>query len=145
MFAMKKTVILNLLILLFNYSIGQGRQLQNSSIDSRIISLMNARNVPGCVISVVSDNLVLYQGAFGFSYLEKRERVSLNDTRFFAGSVSKHITATEVLKAIEQGYLDENADNGEFEDAPHFSKGYGWLAKLHKKCSRITSPSPSGI
>ncbi|GEM_PF-2430880 len=124
----KKLVFFSLLLssiktIAMSPSIDQNNQLSNSKIDSLAISIMNARNVPGCVISVVSDTSVLFQKAFGFSDLGKKELVSLN-TRFFVGSVSKLITATGVVKAIEQGYLKENVDIAEYAPDLHFSRNF---------------------
>ncbi len=120
----KKIVMLSLLLLPMSYLIGQNNQLSEAKIDSLIISLMNTRNVPGCVISVVSDTSVFYQQAFGYADLEKQEKVSLHDTRFFIGSVSKLITATGVVKAIEQGYIDANTDIAEYSSGLHMKRTF---------------------
>lgn len=60
------------------------------------------------VVMLTKDGNVFYHKAFGYSNLEERVRMELND-QFIIGSISKQITAVMVLRAHENGLLKLDA------------------------------------
>ncbi len=61
-------------------------------------------NAPGVAVLVSLDGKILYKKAFGFSDLEKKEKVS-TETKFRIGSITKQFTAAAILKLQEENKL----------------------------------------
>lgn len=65
---------------------------------------------PGMTVSVVEgDDVVLAKG-YGHADVETRRPVRADETAFPVGSVSKAVTFTGVVQAVEEGLLDLHAD-----------------------------------
>lgn len=62
---------------------------------------MDAHGVPGAAVFVVSEGKVFFEGAFGYSDIERRIRFDFEKTVFAAGSLSKIFTAAAVLRLAE--------------------------------------------
>jgi CubicO group peptidase (beta-lactamase class C family) len=71
-------------------------------------AFMNACDVPGMSVAVAHHTKIIYQRAFGFANLEKKEPVS-DSSRFRIASVTKPITAVTVFSLIEQQKLSLDA------------------------------------
>jgi uncharacterized protein YbbC (DUF1343 family)/CubicO group peptidase (beta-lactamase class C family) len=94
-----------------------------SSIDAVIEQAIGEGQIPGAVLVVGHDGLVIYRKAYGWRSIEpRRERMTLN-TIFDLASLTKVIaTTTAVMQLVEQGkvrlsdpvakYLPEFAANG---------------------------------
>ena len=76
-------------------------------IDDYIINEMGKRHIPGLSASVVIDETVAWQNAYGYADIEQNIIVT-NETLFKIASVSKTITATALMQLYEQGYFDLN-------------------------------------
>ena len=61
-------------------------------------------NAPGVAVLVSQDGKMLYKKAFGFSDLEKKEKVA-TETKFRIGSITKQFTAAAILKLQEENKL----------------------------------------
>jgi CubicO group peptidase (beta-lactamase class C family) len=67
---------------------------------------MTLRQIPGVVFVFVSAGRIAVARGYGAARLEPRRQVDPDRTRFRLASVSKAITATAVLKLVEDGRLD---------------------------------------
>lgn len=104
-----------LLILTFSLLIScqtntQRKQDEYSDLSVKIDSIIGKQNFNG-VILVSADSATIYSKAVGFSNLENKTKLNLND-QFVVGSISKQITAVLILREYEKGKirLDETID-----------------------------------
>ncbi|MFP3590348.1 serine hydrolase [Chryseobacterium sp. SIMBA_038] len=72
-------------------------------------SRMKYYNVPGVSISVIKNSKVIWSKTYGFADVESKTPVNSN-TLFQAASMSKPVSAYAVLKEVEMGKIDPNAD-----------------------------------
>jgi non-ribosomal peptide synthase protein (TIGR01720 family) len=72
-------------------------------------AVMAAHHVPGTVVALVRDNEVAAVTGYGALAADATDQVSA-DTLFQVGSISKHVTALGVLRLVDQGALDLDAD-----------------------------------
>jgi CubicO group peptidase (beta-lactamase class C family) len=66
---------------------------------------MHSRHCPGVSLSVIREDDVVYQRAFGFADVEKRLPLTV-DTRFALASVTKSFTAVSVALLVDEGMLE---------------------------------------
>lgn len=79
-------------------------------VDSVMRESIEARQIPGAVVTVVANGRVILLRGYGYANLEDRVPVDAERTVFRVGSVSKPITAFAALRLVEQGRLDLDAD-----------------------------------
>ena len=97
-----------LLILAFILSIscqinGQDKNENYANLASKIDLIINESEFNG-VILVANDSTDIYSKAIGYSDLERRIQIEIDD-QFVIGSISKQITAVLVLREYEKGNL----------------------------------------
>lgn len=73
-------------------------------------------DIAGAVVTVVKDGKVLFAKGYGYSDVASKKPVSVDETLFRPGSVSKLFTWTAVMQLVEQGKLDLNRDVNEYLD-----------------------------
>ena len=73
-----------------------------SAIDDVVKAEMALQEIVGCAVGVVQNGVITHVKGYGYLDLEQKKPVS-NSTVFRWASISKTITATAVLKAIEDG------------------------------------------
>ncbi len=73
-------------------------------IDSMVDRVMKSLRLAGATVAVVKDERLVYAKGFGFADKEKKEEVQPHH-RFRIGSVSKLITATAILKLVDDGKI----------------------------------------
>ena len=110
-----RTVILTIpFILLLNGQKGEtdvrdysGKEYSFSanSTEKKIHELMNKHNIPAFAISIVNDQDIMYQKAFGISDIENNIHASTK-TVFKLWSVAKVFTAIEIFREVEEGLID---------------------------------------
>jgi CubicO group peptidase (beta-lactamase class C family) len=71
---------------------------------------MESFQVPGAAVVIVRGDQILYSQGYGFADLEAEIPVSVEETVFRAGSVSKLFTATAIMQLYERGQIDLNTD-----------------------------------
>jgi CubicO group peptidase (beta-lactamase class C family) len=71
---------------------------------------LEARNIPGAVVTVVQDGEIVFARGYGWADLHAREPVDPDATLFRIGSVSKLFTYTAAMQLVEQGRLDLDAE-----------------------------------
>ena len=79
-------------------------------------AMMDREDVAGAVVIVVKDGKVLFSRGYGYSDVERKTPVSVDDTLFRPGSVSKLFTCTAVMQLVEQGKLDLDRDVNTYID-----------------------------
>jgi len=78
-------------------------------IDRFIEDQMARAKLPGLSAAVIRDGRVVWTGAYGWADVAARRPVG-TETRFQLASVSKTITATVIMRQVERGRLDLDAD-----------------------------------
>ena len=108
---------LGLLILTFALAVSchsnrQENRDDYSDLPSKIDSIISKHKFNGVVL-VSADSTVIYSKATGFSDLESRVGIDIND-QFVIGSISKQITAVLVLREYEKGKIGLNDPIGQY-------------------------------
>jgi CubicO group peptidase (beta-lactamase class C family) len=66
---------------------------------------LDKSNIVGMSVAIVDENNILWAKGYGFTDKDKKNKVNA-DTIFSLQSISKTITSTAVMKAVQQGILD---------------------------------------
>jgi CubicO group peptidase (beta-lactamase class C family) len=78
-------------------------------LDSIIRNNLEQQRIPGAAVALVYEGRVIFSRCYGYGDTEKKVAIT-EDTYFMVGSLTKSFTALAVLKLIEQGKIDPNAD-----------------------------------
>lgn len=110
---MKISLIIFTLFLLTSCQINrQEKQNNYTKLTSKIDSIINENRFNG-VISLSTDSTDIYSKAFGFSDLENKVKINMND-QFVIGSISKQFTAVLILREFENGKIGLNDTIGKY-------------------------------
>ncbi|MFC4337093.1 serine hydrolase domain-containing protein [Salininema proteolyticum] len=85
---------------------------------------MEARDVPGVAVSLVSEEGVLHSEGFGVADIDGGEKVDPETTRFSLASEAKLFTAQAVLQLVEDGAVDLDADVNEYLEGFRIEDAY---------------------
>jgi CubicO group peptidase (beta-lactamase class C family) len=85
-------------------------------LDGLLPTLLEHNDVAGAVVMIVKDGKVLYSHGYGYSDVKTKKLVSVDDTLFRPGSISKLFTCTAVMQLVEQGKLDLDRDVNDYLD-----------------------------
>lgn len=85
-------------------------------LDGIIPIQLQKQDIAGAVVAVVKDGQVLFAKGYGFADMKSRKPVSVEDTLFRPGSISKTFVWTAVMQLVEQGKLDLDRDVNEYID-----------------------------
>lgn len=85
-------------------------------LDGVIPIQLQKQDIAGAVVTVVKDGQVLFAKGYGFADMKSRKPVSVDDTLFRPGSISKTFTWTAVMQLVEQGKIDLDRDVNEYID-----------------------------
>ena len=77
---------------------------QLAAVDQAVTTIMESGQFPGVVVAVLDQGAPVHVGEYGFASLEHFVPVS-TDTVFELASLTKHMTALEVLSLVEEGGL----------------------------------------
>jgi CubicO group peptidase (beta-lactamase class C family) len=80
-----------------------------SVLDSIIRKNLEQQRIPGAAVAVVHEGRVIFSQCYGYADTQNKVPIA-EDTYFMVGSLTKSFTALAVLKLIEQGKIDLNAD-----------------------------------
>lgn len=97
-------LILCCLFLQFGYS-----QNQNPELTKTLQSIYKKSGFPGFAVAVLNENGIVYENAFGFADLKNKLPYTTNSVQNI-GSVSKTFIGVALVKAVEMGYFDLDAD-----------------------------------
>ena len=78
-------------------------------LDTIIRKNLKRQRIPGAAVALVHKGRVIFSQCYGYADTEKKLPIT-EDTYFMAGSLTKSFTALAVLKLIEEGKIDPNAD-----------------------------------
>ena len=84
--------------------------------DGLIPLQIQQNDIAGAVVIVVKDGNVLFARGYGYADADRKKPVSVDDTLFRPGSVSKLFTWTAVMQLVEQGKLDLDRDVNDYLD-----------------------------
>lgn len=74
------------------------------ALDKAVVTILNRHGIPGAALAIARDGKLIIARGYGWANLASREIVR-PDTMFGVASLSKTLTATAVLKLVEQGKL----------------------------------------
>jgi CubicO group peptidase (beta-lactamase class C family) len=77
---------------------------------------LERENIAGAVICIVKDGKPFFAKGYGYSDVEKKTPISVDNTLFRPGSISKLFTWTAVMQLVEQGKLDLDRDINDYLD-----------------------------
>jgi CubicO group peptidase (beta-lactamase class C family) len=77
---------------------------------------LQKQDIAGAVVAVVKDGQVLFAKGYGYADIKSRKPVSVDETLFRPGSISKTFTWTAVMQLVEQGKIDLDKDVNEYID-----------------------------
>jgi len=80
-----------------------------AELSAALNNISKDTEAPGFAVTVIKDNAVVLQEAFGYADLENN-RAYTNQTMQPIGSISKTFIAAAIVKAIEQGYFTLETD-----------------------------------
>jgi len=111
MIKIKTLVFLSLTIFISNNFQAQ------KPIDSLLVkldSILEVKNIPGAMISIVNSDSIIFAGGIGYANLEKKEAVT-SDHLFRLGSISKSFTAIGLVKLLAEKQLSLSSPIAEID------------------------------
>jgi len=121
---MKRSIIL---ISGIFFAICLGAQNYSDTLTMELTKHFNLSDLPGCSVSLVSENEVLYENSFGFANKENQINFE-SSTILNLGSVTKTVVGLALVKAIADGKLtmDRHLANhtSSIRDSKHYGKTY---------------------
>jgi len=103
----------SLLFLFFGLASGQDRnntinnlkkKSDGATFDKLVTEFMQTHGIRGVSIAFAKDGKILFASGYGYSDVERKEKVTLK-SRFRIASVSKPITSAAILMLVERGKL----------------------------------------
>ena len=85
---------------------------ESADLDARIDKIFKSRSTVGGMVLAVKDGKTVYQRCYGYADFPSRDSVT-PQTYFKIASVSKLVTAVSVMKLVEDGRLDLDANLGD--------------------------------
>ncbi len=102
--------------------------MTTGDLDAFISGIMQTQlergDIAGAVVTVVKDNEVLFAKGYGYADVKSRTPVTVDNTLFRIGSISKLFTWTAVMQLVEQGKIDLDADVNRYLDF-HIPDAFG--------------------
>ena len=72
-------------------------------IQDTLSRFVEEKQIAGCVVRVMRNDEVFYEGSFGYADIEKQVRMNSENTLFPIASMSKVVTVAAVMQLYEQG------------------------------------------
>lgn len=82
----------------------------SQKIDATFYEMMASEQVPGAIFVMVNADSILKLKGYGLADLETKTPVDPRQTIFKVASVSKGVTATAIMQAVDQGHIDLDTD-----------------------------------
>lgn len=76
------------------------------ALEAQITAAMESAQVPGLALAVIHDNAVIYSAGHGVTMVGAGGVPVTNYTLFRVGSITKSLTATLIMRLVEQGILN---------------------------------------
>jgi len=94
-------------------------------VDAFAEAQMDGHNIPGIMVSIVSDGKIIYAKGYGYANLDTREKMDANHHLVPIASTSKLFVATAVMQQVDAGKLDLDADINQYLDGWELKNPYG--------------------
>lgn len=115
--------VISLFIFFFGKAQDSISDEKSTEIDNYIVNIMSEQKIPGLALAITYNGKVLKKQNYGLSSIEYNVPVTDSST-FWMASVSKHFTATAIMRLFEKGILDLDDDiHKHLPDAPNYWKG----------------------
>ncbi|WP_053948066.1 serine hydrolase domain-containing protein [Halolamina sediminis] len=88
-----------------------------ATLDDLVAASLDEHDVPGATVAVVDGDSTLTKG-YGVADREQGGEIDPAETAFRLGSVSKSVTATALMDAIQRGEIDPDEPVSEYVDGP---------------------------
>jgi D-alanyl-D-alanine-carboxypeptidase/D-alanyl-D-alanine-endopeptidase len=82
-----------------------GSEIVKEQLTGKIKSLMELADVKGLAISILNNNEVVYQTAFGYKNWSTKDTLNINSI-FYGASLSKAVFSILVMQLVEEGKID---------------------------------------
>lgn len=89
-----------------------------SLVDDLVETSLNDHDVPGATVAVVAGGEVVITEGYGVADRESDDPVDPAGTPFRIGSVSKPVVATALMRLVQRGEVDPDADVTQYLDVP---------------------------
>ncbi|WP_062060586.1 serine hydrolase domain-containing protein [Aquimarina longa] len=106
---MKKIIFISLLFLIISCNKDDDSININKHLDDKLQKAYDNSKLAGFSVAVVDNNKVLYKKSFGFANIKKNKKYS-NHTVQNIASISKTFISLAIMKAVEQGKLNLDAN-----------------------------------
>ena len=97
------------IIFILIISIGCSKENIDSNekkVDSLIVDAIDSNDLPGLSISIMKNGEMVYSKGFGYADIESKTKIIPSSTKFRIGSFSKTLTASALMKLVEEKKLD---------------------------------------
>ena len=94
-----------------------GSEIGASELSDKIQTLLDSAHVTGMAISIFNSNEVVYQKAFGYANLEKKDVLETKDV-FYGASFSKAVFGYLVAQLVQDGTFDLDTPLQQYLDRP---------------------------
>ena len=112
-----RSIVAVILLLLFAVLPAFAQEADVSEItgqfDELLPPLMEANSVPGAAVALIHDGEVVWSKGYGAANLDSGEAVT-PDTPFGVASISKALTAWEIMRLVEAGEIDLDAPANQY-------------------------------
>jgi CubicO group peptidase (beta-lactamase class C family) len=86
-------------------------------LDNRVPEQLDEHEIAGATVAVVADGETKVAKGYGYADVDSEQPVEADETPFDIASVSKAITGTAVIRAVEAGLVDLDTDINEYLEA----------------------------
>jgi len=117
-------IILFLTLLEMMFPVFSRQEAENFS-DSFFPEKMFELKVPGAVVIFLSENGIFFSGSYGYSDLESKKPMNIEETLFPVGSISKLIVTLSILKLESEGLLKLDEDINKYLKTIQLSYPFG--------------------
>ena len=114
---MKKYTFIFITLIAFGCTI-ESIDPNEKKVNSLIIDIIDSNNLPGLSVSVMKNGEIVYSKGFGYADIENKTQIIPSSTKFRIGSFSKTLTASALMKLVEDNKL--NLDESIHTYVPEF-------------------------
>ncbi|TVZ60172.1 CubicO group peptidase (beta-lactamase class C family) [Flavobacteriaceae bacterium MAR_2010_105] len=94
-----------------------GSSITSAELDNRIKTLVDTAAVTGFTVTIVNQDTVAYQKAFGYSNYDKKDSLKINHV-FYGASLSKAVFGYIVAQLVNEGFVDLDKPLQEYLEVP---------------------------
>src|SRR5699024_10904181 len=88
--------------------------------EAEVDRLMKKYHIQGSVVALQKDDEIVYEKAFGYRDVEKKEEATI-ETVFGIASLTKSFTCVSIMQLVEQGQIDLHSPISHFSRAVTFA------------------------